>query len=464
MSLNSQAADAVVVCLVVVLASGMAVGAGVSNGTVDASDGGSGEATIVVDADGSGDYTTIQAGIDAATVGDTVEVRPGTYTERLRIEKAILLTAPEGARLDGAGLDGFGAGIKIEGGVNPIISGFNVTNYATGVNATGTFSDWRVRNTELVGNSFYGVDATNADGDWMLQNVTVRDSLLSLVEANDADGAWSVTNSTFQSGLTGLLAQGTGGAWTVGDSQFTLTQVAIVGNETSGDWTVRDSEIDVSSYGIATGNGNADWQLDNVTVERVGTGLTAISENGDWSVTDSTFHNVSGQNRLRFSSSDDTLGALGGVAIQANDTSGGWSVDGTELTDIENTSINATAAGVEGDATGNWWGQASGPSAGDCVGNVDCAGALDSPPTGAPSDPPELTLPGQRAPATDLDDDGRLEDVNGDGEGNVFDAITYYNNRDSTVVTNNPDQFDFDGQSPSGTVFDALALYNELSG
>ena len=71
-------------------------------------------------------------------------------------------------------------------------------------------------------------------------------------------------------------------------------------------------------------------------------------------------------------------------------------------------------------------------------------------------------VPGQGAPATDLDGDGRLEDVTGDGRGSIFDAVAYYNNRNSAVITDNPALFDYDGDGTPGTIFDAVALYNEL--
>lgn len=56
-------------------------------------------ATHVVAADGSGDFSTIGAAVDAAADGDTILVRPGTYTESVTIEKDITLTG-DGPRED----------------------------------------------------------------------------------------------------------------------------------------------------------------------------------------------------------------------------------------------------------------------------------------------------------------------------------------------------------------------------
>ncbi len=52
--------------------------------------------TIIVDASGAGDFTTIQAAIDAALDGDTIVVRDGSYTENLVISKAVTLHSENG--------------------------------------------------------------------------------------------------------------------------------------------------------------------------------------------------------------------------------------------------------------------------------------------------------------------------------------------------------------------------------
>jgi parallel beta-helix repeat protein len=76
---------------------------------------------------------------------------------------------------------------------------------------------------------------------------------------------------------------------------------------------------------------------------------------------------------------------------------------------------------------------------------------------------PVPSIPGQANPPTNLDDDPQLEDIDGDGDGDLFDALAYYNNRDTDAIENNPTRFDFDGDGESGTLFDALQLFNELN-
>ena len=71
-------------------------------------------ATITVNWDGSGDYTTIQAGIDAAIAGDEVVVSEGRYYENINFGgKNIILRSTDqddwavvgGTIIDGGGLD-----------------------------------------------------------------------------------------------------------------------------------------------------------------------------------------------------------------------------------------------------------------------------------------------------------------------------------------------------------------------
>ena len=53
-------------------------------------------ATINVNPDGSGDFTTIQAAVDTAVGGDTVAVAPGVYVENVVLTGAnIILTSSD---------------------------------------------------------------------------------------------------------------------------------------------------------------------------------------------------------------------------------------------------------------------------------------------------------------------------------------------------------------------------------
>lgn len=72
-------------------------------------------------------------------------------------------------------------------------------------------------------------------------------------------------------------------------------------------------------------------------------------------------------------------------------------------------------------------------------------------------------LPGNANPPQNVDSDPQLEDIDGNGEANLFDAIELYNLRNSDVVQRNIDLFDFT-EDGSVDLFDAIELYNEIAG
>ena len=76
------------------------------------------------------------------------------------------------------------------------------------------------------------------------------------------------------------------------------------------------------------------------------------------------------------------------------------------------------------------------------------------------SGPPALE--GYENPPTDKDGDGQYEDVNGDGEFTVADVQAYFQKRESDVVQNNSEYFNFDQQEPPAvSIRDVQALFQE---
>lgn len=93
------------------------------------------------------DYSSIQVAIDAATNGDTIVVRTGTYTESLSLDKAVTLTAelydPANPASNATVIDGGGAAavISIPSDVSPMptIRGFVIRNGNDGISPRSEF-------------------------------------------------------------------------------------------------------------------------------------------------------------------------------------------------------------------------------------------------------------------------------------------------------------------------------------
>ncbi|HXD10541.1 MAG TPA: hypothetical protein VN653_10800 [Anaerolineales bacterium] len=94
-----------------------------------------------------GEYTTIQAAINAANSGDIIEVKPGIYKENITLDKPVSLTAETFDQINPTNnqtiIDGSGGTvvIRIPGGLTqmPSIRGFVIRNATDGILANSPF-------------------------------------------------------------------------------------------------------------------------------------------------------------------------------------------------------------------------------------------------------------------------------------------------------------------------------------
>lgn len=134
---------------------------------------------IVVDDDaGSGDYSSIQAAVDHAEPGDTVEVEPGTYEESIQIGKDLTLLGPnagvsavdgdrgEEATITSPGEDaiqlGNDAELTLDGFKVDDVKRFVLTTNVDGVDAWG--------DVELCNNVFRNADSNTGGYFWFRDN------------------------------------------------------------------------------------------------------------------------------------------------------------------------------------------------------------------------------------------------------------------------------------------------------
>jgi hypothetical protein len=87
---------------------------------------------ITVRQDGTGDYVTISGAVAAASAGDTVEVGPGTYGERIQIGVTLTLQSTQGP--ESTVLDGENARrlLIFDAGQGTVVSGFKMVDAYTG--------------------------------------------------------------------------------------------------------------------------------------------------------------------------------------------------------------------------------------------------------------------------------------------------------------------------------------------
>lgn len=405
--------------LVGVLVLGAAVGAASGRPEEPAVRGGT-AATLVVDDDGGGDYESVQAAVDAASPGDTVEVRPGTYEERVVVDVTVTVVAPRGATLDGTAVGG--TGIEIVSDAEPVVEGLVITGFEDGVvavNTTGAWTlrnvtvegngndgvaagassgAWTIRDSTIGGNDDEGIDVENTSGPWTLRNVVIRRSGDDGIDADGADAtaSWTILNTTIrQSNDDGIDVDNASGDWTIRGSVFSGNSVGVQIVDGTGDWTIRGTVIrNNSRIGVVAAASDGNWTIRNSHLRyNLLMGVLAVDTTGDWTIEDTTVRNsnvgvnagaASGAWRILNSSIRSTTVPRfflpgEGTGVFAVRTTGSWEIHNSTLSGHPNHAVNATGATVRGDATRNWWGRPDGPSGEDCVGNVTCGDPLARP-------------------------------------------------------------------------------------
>ena len=127
-------------------------------------------ATIYVDQSGGGDYTTVEAGINAAFPGDTVKVGPGVYQVTVTINKDINLmgSGPKYTTIQASS-----DGIILTAGINTEITNFTITSGGYGINASGNNITCTVRNCVIVGCGSSGIYYRKGDPYFTVTNNTI---------------------------------------------------------------------------------------------------------------------------------------------------------------------------------------------------------------------------------------------------------------------------------------------------
>lgn len=311
--------------------------------------------TLTVDRDGSADYRSIQAAVDAADSGDTVAVRPGVYYEQITVAENVTLVAPDRAILDGSRFVN-GTALRVTGAAAPNVTGFTMRNYRLGVVANDTTGDWTLRDSTVIRASV-GVYAPNASGNWTIADSAVSSTTYSGVFARATTGEWTIRDTRFvEVGGDGVDVRRSTGDWTVSDIVVDRSGAdGVDASGTTGDWTVRNTTVRRSDTGVKAIASRGDWTVTDLTVQRSDTGLVTASTSGDWTVSDATVTTreigvftarTTGAWTIRNSTIDSRF-----QGIHAAGTNGSWTISDSSIT----VSGNADAIGVDArDAAEGW--------------------------------------------------------------------------------------------------------------
>jgi pectinesterase len=310
--------------------------------SVDTTADDTGESDIVVAADGSDDYTSIQNAVGNATPGDRIKVESGTYEQHTEITKNITLYAPQGATIANNSVASR-SGFQIFGDVTPTISGFTLTDWQWGVSAGASDGSWTVKDVTINGGSC-SVCAAGTPGDWTLKNADINNGDTA-ISGYQSSGDWQVVNTSIEGDISAAESSGSP----------SLQNTTIVGadqgvdfGDSIGSLSVIESKITDSKYsGIEAENVSGDVDVVDTTIRNSDTGIDFEAEaSGDLTVDSTIIQNITysaldAENATRNINVTDTTLAEADMGIDLEDSTADLQVDSTTIQNITYDGIQA---------------------------------------------------------------------------------------------------------------------------
>ncbi len=327
-------------------------------------------AVVCVDPGDPGCFATIQAGVDAAAVGEVVVVATGLYIEKVSITTAgVILRGGKGAVIDAEGLGAPEDAITI-GAADVAIESLAIRNGDTGITVNG------VGGTRISNVSIQSADGPCIELNDTTPGVRIEGSRLQIcgdeAVTSELSNGLLLTGNTLESSdgvdVTGADVRAERNSW----SRHGDTCLAIVG----GDAVVTGNRFDLCASGIAIEGADAVVTRNTLT----NTDGTAIDVEGDDFVIEGNPITASGRGIDTFCEFScgsarivrNRLATLAGSGIVAESLDGGLTIEGNQLSQAVGGGLVLDTVGAN--VVGNRVTTAGG-SGGECI-DLDGSGNL----------------------------------------------------------------------------------------
>jgi Ca2+-binding RTX toxin-like protein len=277
---------------------------------------------------GLGGFTSIQAAIDAANSGDTIQVSAGKYRESLTLNKSVQLVGSGAATLIQSGAGGNGI-VLAAGSSGSTIAGFNFQGGRAGILTGAKVKDVKIRKNLFSRLERYAVQVANGSSNIQIERNTIESVNVGIQVLSDAAGVTDnitilrnkITNVTGTALYLTRQATGTTGAGGFGNVTLQSNKIFQQAQKLGANLSLITLEYEQNAnHGTTLVSGNTLILQGAYTgISKGAYGLRVKGNVGDLNVTNNSFINRSSLSNLDvggvwIDTQDDAFGKIPGTA------------------------------------------------------------------------------------------------------------------------------------------------------